>query len=498
MYDIYDVIIIGSGVSGSYIARELSRYKLKILLLDKENDVANETTAANSAIIHAGYDAKPGTTMAQFNAPGNLMFDQVCEELDVPFERCGSLVVGFNDDDRKTIKKLYENAIKNGVPDVRIIEHDEILKLEPNLNPGVECALYAPSAGIINPWELAIALAENAIDNGIDLKLETKVTNIIKENGIYNILTNKGSFKSKLVINCAGVYADEIHNMVSKPSYSIRPRRGQYFVLDNSVKELVDHVIFQAPTIEGKGVLIVPTVDGNYLIGPDSRFIDDKDDVATEAERLDFVKSSALRACTQIPFDKVIRTFAGLRATSNLEDFIIGQVEGEEGFIEVGGYESPGLSSIPAVANYVVSLVNKISGGLEEKDTFNPRRRKVVRFNKLSPKEQSHLIKETPSYGNVICRCEAVTEAEIVDCIHRNAGARSVKGVKKRVRPGAGRCQGGFCGPRIVDILARELKCDRVDVPYDSTDAYILVGETKELGDTVGETNESGGMHDKL
>ena len=319
MYDLYDVIIIGAGVSGSYIARELSRYKLRILLLDKENDVANETTAANSAIIHAGYDAKPGTMMAKFNSPGNQMFDHVCEELDVPFERIGSLVLGFNEDDRKTIEGLYENAIKNDVPNVRIIDHDEILDLEPNLNPEVECALYAPSAGIIDPWKLTVALAENALDNGAELNLETKVENIIKEDGIYKILTNKGIFKAKLVINCAGVYADEIHNMASKPAYSIRPRKGTYYVLDNSVKNLVSHIIFQAPTKAGKGILIVPTVDGNYLIGPDSQFIDDKDDVSTEAERLDHVKNSALRASPHIPFNKVIRTFAGLRATSNLE-----------------------------------------------------------------------------------------------------------------------------------------------------------------------------------
>lgn len=418
--------------------------------------------------------------MAKFNAPGNKLFDEICEELDVTFERCGSLVLAFNNEDRITIERLYENGIKNKVPDLRIIEHDEILDMEPNINPEVECALHAPSAGIINPWELAIALAENAIDNGTELKLETKVEDIIKENGIYKILTNNGELKTKLVINCAGVYADEIHNMVAKPTYKIRPRKGNYYVLDNSVKDLVNHVIFQAPTRVGKGVLIAPSVDGNFLIGPDSKFTDDKDDDSTGAEELDFVKNSVYRICPQVPFNKSIRTFAGLRATSNLGDFIIEEAEDSKGFIDVGGYESPGLSAIPSVAEYVV--VAKILGNLEENHNFNPKRKKVIRFNKLSPQDKAQLIKKNPSYGNIICRCETVTEAEIVDCIHRNAGARSVKAVKKRVRPGAGRCQGGFCGPKVVEILARELECDWVDIPYDSSDAYILTGKTKELG----------------
>ena len=480
MPNIQDIIIIGAGVSGSYIARELSRYNLKILLLEKENDIANGTTAANSAIIHAGYSTESGTNMAKFNAPGNQMFDQVCEELDVTFKRCGSLVLAFNDEERKTLEDLCEKAIENKVPEVRIIEEDELFAMEPNISRDAKWALYAPSAGIINPWELSIALAENAIDNGVELKLETEVKDIEKESKIYKVITSKGDFKTRLVINCAGVFADKIHNMVARPTYSIRPRKGNYYVLDNFVKELVNHIIFQTPSESGKGVLIVPTVDGNFLIGPDSSYIDDKDDVSTQADRLSFVKESALRACPVIPFNKSIRTFAGLRASSNKGDFIIGQAEDSKGFIDIGGFESPGLSSIPAVTKYVVGLVDEISEGLEKNLSFNPRRRKVVRFNKLSPQEQADISKINPAYGNIICRCETVTEAEIVDCIHRSAGARTVKGVKNRVRPGTGRCQGGFCGPRLVEILARELKCDWSDIPYDSSNSYILTGKTKE------------------
>ncbi len=480
MHDLYDVVIIGAGVSGTFIARELSRYDLKIIILEKDNDVANETTAANSAIIHAGYDPKPGTAMARFNAPGNLMFDKVCDELDVPFKRCGSLVIGFDEHDKETIEDLYRRGVSNGVPDMKILNHDEILELEPKLNPNIKLALHAPTAGIINPWELAIALAENALDNGAELKLETKVTDLKKEDDSYIVATDKGSYQAKYVVNCAGVYADNIHNMVSKPSYSIRPRKGNYYVLDNTVKDLVSHVIFQAPTKKGKGVLITPTVDGNFLIGPDSEFLDDKNDNSTGLDNLEFVKKSGLRACPDIPFDKVIRSFAGLRATSNLEDFVVQEAPDANGFYEVGGFESPGLSSIPSVAEYIVSLIDKRHGGLKKKNNFNPRRRPVIRFNHLPPELKSDLIKQNPAYANVICRCETVTEAEIVDCIHRNAGARSLKAVKKRVRPGAGRCQGGFCGPKVVEILARELGKDWADIPYDSSKGYILTGETKE------------------
>ena len=480
MHDSYDLVIIGAGVSGTYIARELSKYDLKILILDKDNDIANETTAANSGIIHAGYDPKPGTAMAKFNAPSNKMFDKVCEELDVPFERCGSLVIGFDDNDQKTIEDLYQRGLKNGVPDLKILNRDEVLEMEPNINPEVKHGLYAPTAGVINSWELAIALAENAIDNGTDLRLETKVEYIKKEEDTYKIITDKGNYTTKYVVNCAGVFADEIHNMVSEPSYSIRPRKGNYYVVDNTVKDLVNHIIFQAPTENGKGVLITPTVDGNFLIGPDSKFLDDKLNNATEADNLEFIKKSGFRACPTIPFDKVIRSFAGLRAASNQSDFIVEEAQDAKGFIDIGGFESPGLSSIPAVAEYVVNIIEKRNNGLNKKDNYNPRRRKVVRFSHLSPEERSSLIKNDPAYANVICRCETVTEAEIVDCIHRNAGARSVKAVKKRVRAGAGRCQGGFCGPKVVEILSRELGKDWTEIPYDGSDSYILTGETKE------------------
>lgn len=484
MTSMYDVTIIGAGIAGTFIGRELSRYQLHILIIDRENDIGNETTAANSAIVHAGYDAKSTQWKGKLNAPGNAMYDQICEELDVPFRRCGSLVIGFSDEDERTIQELYENGLRNGVPDMKILEHDEIMDMEPNLNPEVRKALYAPTAGIVSPWELAIALAENAMDNGVELSLETTVTNILKNDWGYTIQTDKGEIQSRYVINCAGVHADTINNMVAEPYFKIHPRKGNYYVLDKGLS-IVNHVIFQCPTEKGKGVLVTPTIHGNYLVGPDSEYVEDRESTATAARCLEYIKESALLTTDKIPYNKVIRSFAGLRATSDNGDFIIEEAKGAKGFINVAGFESPGLSSVPAAAAYVVKLMNEISGGLIEKDDFQPRRRKVIRFAELTPEEKKALIEQDPAYGKVICRCETVTEAEIVDCIRRNAGAKSVKGVKKRTRPGAGRCQGGFCGPRIVEILARELGIDRKNVPYDSSKSYILTEETKADADEI-------------
>ena len=474
-----DVVIIGAGVAGTFIARELARYNLDILILDKENDVANQTTMANSGIIHAGYDAKAGYKKGDFNAAGNAMYDLVCDELDVPFKRCGSLVVGFNEEDKKTIQKLYDNGIKNNVPGMKVLNKEEVHEIEPNLNDTICCALYAPTAGIISPFELAIALAENAMDNGVELRLETLVTDIKKQENSYIVVTDKGEIETKYVINCAGVFSDEISNMVTKPYFKIKPRKGNYYILDKDVGDIVKHVIFQCPTEKGKGILVSPTAHGNILVGPDSEPIEDKNDLSTNSTQLEYIYETALLTTKKIPLNKVIRSFAGLRATSDTGDFIIEEVENAKGFINVAGYESPGLSSIPAVSQYIVDLMEKITGGLQAKESFNPRRKKVVRFIELSEEEKMEKIKENPKYGRIICRCESITEAEIIDCIHRNAGATTVKGVKKRCRPGMGRCQGGFCGPRIVEILARELNKDITEIPYDSSKSYILTEETK-------------------
>lgn len=482
-----DVIIIGAGIAGSYIARELMRYRLDVLIVDKENDIANETTMANSAIVHAGYDAKVASLKSRYNIAGNPMFTELCKCLDVPFQRIGSLVIAFGNEDEKILKKLYDQGVAQGVEGMSLIDAEELRRLEPHISDQVTKALYARSAGIVSPYELAIALAENAMDNGAQCQLNTRVEGIDKIEDGFLLHTDQGDYKTRYVINCAGVYADEIAKMVGDESFKIRPKKGHYYVLDKGASKLFHHTIFQCPSDKGKGVLITPTVHGNVLIGPDAEYVFDKEDSKTEREHLAMVAEIAKKTSVEIPFDKVIRSFAGLRASSDRGDFIIGESEAAKGFINVAGFESPGLSSVPAVAVDVVKMLGEIDGSFVLNDKFNPRRKAVVRFMELDDEGKKNAIKSDPSFGHIICRCEMVTEAEIVDCIHRNAGATTVKGVKKRTRPGMGRCQGGFCGPRVVEILARELKIPMEEVVYDTSEAYIIRKASKGVDRKVDE-----------
>lgn len=475
----YDVTIIGAGVIGNFIARELSKYDLKVLLIDKENDVANGTTKANSAIVHAGYDAEPNSLKAKFNVEGNRMMEQICKELDVPFKRIGSLVVAFNEEEMETVHGIYQKGLKNGVPDLRIVLKDELMEMEPNLNPEAVGALYAPTGGIVGPWELAIGLAENAVENGVELRLNLEVLNIEKLDTGYVIHTNEGEIQSKYIVNSAGVYGDKIHNMVAEPTFTITPRRGQYFLLDKSVGTLVNRVIFQSPSKISKGVVVLPTVHGNLLIGPDAEDIDERDNKYTTDERLQFVKERARKTSEAIPFNMVITSFAGLRASPSTGDFIVEEVEGAKGFIDVVGIESPGLSASPAIGEYVANLLKEIHGNFKANKNFNPMRREMINFMELSAEEKSALIKKDPRYGRIICRCENITEGEIVDAIHRKVGGTSVDGIKRRTRAGMGRCQGGFCQPRVIEILARELGKGLTEIVKDGPNSNIAIGETK-------------------
>lgn len=477
---VYDVAIIGAGIIGTFIGRELSRYNLKVIILEKDNDVANGTTKANSAIVHAGYDAEAGSNKAKFNVLSNPMFDKLCKELSVPFKRIGSLVVAFDKEDMKVLGKLYANGIALNVPGIEIIDGDRARKMDPSLSKNIIGALHAPTAGIVSPYELTIALAENAVENGVELRLNNEVLDIKKKDDIYKIITNEGEVEAKYVVNAAGVYADKINNMVAPESFKIIPRRGQYYVLDKSSGNIVNKVIFQCPTSMGKGVLIAPTVHGNTLVGPDSEDIENKEVKETTAEGMDYIRQCANRACENLPLNKVITSFAGLRAEATGGDFIIEECKESKGFINVAGIKSPGLASSPAIAEYVVEIIKGIAGDLEEKEDYNPLRREVIIFNELSDEEKAEVIKKDPRYGRVICRCENITEGEIVDAIHRKVGATTVDGVKRRVRPGMGRCQGGFCGPRVMEILARELRKDIKDIVKGNKNSYIITGETKE------------------
>ncbi|MEW8974329.1 MAG: NAD(P)/FAD-dependent oxidoreductase [Tissierellaceae bacterium] len=476
----YDITIIGAGIVGACIARELSKYDLKVLVLEKENDVANGTTKANSAIVHSGYDAKPNTMKARLNVEGNKMLEDLCRELDVPFKRVGSLTIALDEADMSTLEEMYERGIQNKVPEMRIIGKEELLDMEPNINPEAVGALYAPTAGIMGPWELAIALVENAMENGVDLLLNSEVVNIEKIEGGYRVSTGDREIDTRYVVNCAGLYADRIHGMIGSPEFKITPRRGQYFLLDKNAGDTVGRVIFQCPTEISKGVVVLPTVHGNLLVGPDAENIDDKENKGTTDERLKYVRETASKSCDKIPFNAVITSFAGLRASPDTGDFIIKEAEEAKGFIDVAGIESPGLTASPAIGRYVVQLLKDIDGNFKSKENFNPCRREMINFMELSPEEKHEMIKKDPRYGRIICRCENITEGEIVDAIHRKAGGRTVDGIKRRVRAGMGRCQGGFCQPRVIEILARELGMDITEVVKDGPNSNIAIGETKE------------------
>ena len=475
----YDVLIIGAGVIGASIFRELTKYNLKVAVVEKENDVAMGTTKANSAIIHAGYDPKCGTLMAKYNVRGNDMFEKICSELSVPFKRIGSLVLAFNNEDLKVIKDLFINGNNNGVKGLEILNKEEVLSLEPNISKEVIGALYAPTAGIIGPFEYTIALMENGYKNGGDIILESEVVSIDKLEEIFIIKIKDGKeIKAKYIINAAGIYADKIHNMICKEKFKIIPRKGEYYVMDKSQGNIVNHTIFPCPSKVGKGILVTPTVHGNILVGPNAVDLEDKESLNTRSEGLKYIRKSVAHITEKIDFKESIRTFSGLRATSTINDFIIGEDSEVKGFIDVAGIKSPGLSSAPAIAEDIIKLLRNSGLNLMKNDNFIEVRTQV-RMSELSPLEKEELIKNQPLYGRMICRCEGITEGEIVDIIKNSFGKITLDGVKRRCRPGMGRCQGGFCGPRVQEIIARELNIKMEDVLLEKNDSIILYGKSK-------------------
>ncbi len=478
---IYDVIIVGGGVIGCAIARELSKYKLRTVLLEKNNDVCNETSAANSAIVHSGYDPLPNSLKAKMNVLGNSMYPQMCKELDVPFIQNGSLTIATTDDEMNTLLSLQKRANENKV-ETKILSSEEVLKLEPQLNKDIKGALFAPTCGIVNPFELTVALMENAMDNGVELLLNHEVNNIkINENSVSVFCKNDKELECKVLINAAGLFADDINAFVDKDSFTITPRKGQYFVLDHFDLNFVKHTLFMVPSDKGKGVLVTPTTSGNYLIGPSSDFVDDKQDLSTTKDILDSVRSQASRIIENIPYANLIRQYSGLRAVSSTGDFIIEHSKVSKNLINVAGIQSPGLASCPAIALKVVELLKECMP-LNANEEFNPIRRKVYRLKEMSLEDKNKLISENPQFGHIVCRCEKISEGEIVDCIHRNCGATTVKGVKKRCRPGFGKCQGAMCEASVIKILARELKKDESEILYSENGSNILKYETK-VGD---------------
>lgn len=475
----YDIIVIGAGVSGAAAARELSRYKAKICVVEKEEDVCCGTSKANSAIVHAGYDAVPGSLKAKLNVRGNRMMENLAKELDIPFKRNGSFVICTDEENLPALQELYERGRTNGVRDLRILSREEALAMEPNVTDDVCAALYAPTAGIVCPFELNIALAENAYINGVEFKFNTAVEDIIKLAEGYELHTSKGIFRARYVVNAAGVYADDLHNMVSEKKIHITPRRGDYCLLDKAAGSHVGRTVFALPGKYGKGVLVTPTVHGNLLVGPTAIDVEDKEGINTEREGLEQVMEKAGLNVKNLPMRQVITSFAGLRAHEDGDDFIIGEAEDAKGFIDCAGIESPGIASCPAVGEMVAQMIRD-KMGLEEKDNFISTRKGIQKPAALSKEERNALIREEPAYGNIICRCEMITEGEIIDAIKRPLGAKSLDGVKRRTRAGMGRCQSGFCSPRVMEILARECKMDMFDITKSGGRSQIVVGSNKD------------------
>jgi len=476
----YDAAVVGAGAVGALAARLLSRWDLRAALVEKLHDAAQGTTKANSAIVHAGFDARPGSLKARTNVRGSEMMGELCDTLHVPFERNGSLVVAFAPEELPVLEELLARGEANGVPGLRIMDREELLEMEPNVNPEAVGALYAPTGGIVSPYELCAAAAECAVSNGVEFYREFDVTAIEKRDGYFVLSSQAGSIRAKAVVNAAGVHADDIARLVGDESFRIHARRGEYLLLDNTQADVVRRTVFQCPSRMGKGVLITPTVHGNVLIGPTAEDIEDKYDLSTTGAGLRGVQEIVARSVPGYRIRDVITSFTGLRACGDRDDFIIEASAKDASFIHAAGIESPGLSAAPAIAERIEALVKEALGcELKEKDGWIPGRPKPVRMNELDREGQAAAIARNPAYGRIVCRCETVSEGEIIDAIRAPAGARDVDGVKRRTRAGMGRCQGGFCGAKVLEILSRELGLPPEEITKFGGGSKILVEKTK-------------------
>ncbi|NLG48486.1 MAG: NAD(P)/FAD-dependent oxidoreductase [Chloroflexi bacterium] len=480
----YDVIIIGAGVVGSLIARALSRYRLRILLLDKASDVGEGTTKANTAIVHAGYDAKPGTLKARLNVAGNAMYDQVCAELDVDFDRCGTYVVAVRPEDWDTLDALRQRGAQNGVPGLSLIDADEMRRREPSITDSAVGALFAETGGIVDPFGLCFGAAESAVLNGVELALETVVTGLMREGRrVTGVRTNRGDFAARWVVIAAGLWADDLMQQAGLDGFTITPRKGEYFVLDRVAAETVRGVLFPCPTPVSKGILVTRTIHGNVMLGPNANDVASKDDVSVTADGLNEVLTGALALVPTLNTRQIIRTFAGLRAAGSTGDFVIECPRDVDGLCVLAGIESPGLTASPAIAAYVVELLREAGLALVERPDYQPMRRAIPRFSTLSRQEQAELIARDARYGNVVCRCETVTEGEIVAACHAPIPARTYDAVKRRTRCGTGRCQGAFDLPLVVQIMARELGVSPLEITKKGGESRFLLRETKQVAE---------------
>jgi len=482
---VYDIAIIGAGVVGALIARELSKYNLKVALIEKESDVAMGTSKGNSAIVHAGFDAEPGTLKAKLNVKGCEMMQSVCEDLGVHYNKNSSLVCSFSDEETEHLKKLQKRGEDNGVPELEIISGNRLFDFEPNLSREVKTALYAPTAGIVCPYFLTVAATENAVLNGCDLILDFEVNKIIKNNDYITIKSvDNREINARYIVNSAGLYSDEIAAMCGDggqiQNFGIIPRKGEYMLMDKKAGSLVKSTLFSVPSDKGKGILVSPTVDGNLIIGPNAAETK-KDDVSTTCEGLDEIQEGAKKLVPSLNMRQVITSFAGVRSTPKNHDFNIIQSDNIKNVLHLIGIESPGLASSPAIAEYVADMLKNMGLKLIEKANFNPKTIRHKSFYLMDNGERAEIIKKNKLYAKIICRCETVTEAEIAEAINSLCPAATVDAIKRRTRAGMGRCQGGFCSPKIVEILSRELNVDMLDVTKKGGGSYILTGRTKQI-----------------
>ncbi|MGI6517531.1 MAG: NAD(P)/FAD-dependent oxidoreductase [Bacillota bacterium] len=477
-----DVVVIGAGIVGTAIARELSRYDVSVVLVEKKSDVASGTTKANTALVHAGYDAEPGTLKARLNLAGNALYPKVCAELGVLYKNTGSLVVALDEGQMPYIRKLKAKGEKNGVAGLEVISRERILELEPYVNPGAVGALWAPTGGITCPWELAIAYAENAVHNGAQVMLDSPVTSIdVYDGRVTTVHCPDISIDTRFAVNAAGIWADDVERMAGRDDFRVTPRRGEYYLFDKRVSYIANRPLFPVPTEFSKGIVVAPTVDGNLLAGPNSVLIGEKGDDATTAPGLAEVLEGARKLVPNLPVREAITNFAGLRAVAEPGgDFVIGASPGVPNFINAAGIQSPGLTAAPAIAEMVRDILSDAGLELKEKPDFDPIHKRPLRFTELTREKQAELVAEDPRWGHIICRCETVTEAEIVAALHSPVPCTTVDGVKFRTRAGAGRCQGGFCGPRVVAIIGRELGIPIEEVTKKGGMSRVVVGPSKE------------------
>jgi len=496
---IYDAAIIGAGITGACIARELTKTSAKVALIEKENDVSCGSSKANSGIIHSGYDPVPGTLMARFNVRGSLMYPELSRKLNFDYRQTGSLVIAFDGKGKTLLHTLLERGITNGVKELRIVDADELHTMEPNLGENALAALYAPTAGIVSPYKAVWAFAESAVINGADFLRDTAVHAIEKNNGIFILHTGHGDIRSRFVINAAGIAADKVSAMAGARCFVIKQRRGEYCLLDNKCRGLVNHVLFQTPTELGKGVLVTQSVDGNILIGPgaDDQNAEMYEYKGTTALSQNDILTKASLTIPDIPRGNIINSFAGIRAVAYtadasgkacqpVDDFIIEEDDGVKGFFNAGGMCSPGLSAAPAVAEYMVGLLGKAGFDTKKRDGFIEERKGIKAFSTADRNTKLLLIKDDPLYGQIVCRCETVTEAEIVQAVHSPLGARDLDGIKRRTRAGMGRCQSGFCSPRVTEILSREAHIPMTSVTKKGGASFVLEGKTRDFSDDKG------------